>query len=201
MTSMRAMKPVMIRSVLFLGIAVCAFRLGALAQSQTSASQDNADASVKSISLADVARQQRATPHPKAKRMVTEEDIPALSAPVSQSEAANTSMATDDKEKKASVEDKEKDRSKPFVEAIEVQKKRIADAQKKIQDLNSERRQRASAQYADMGVLLRDPQKWNQDEKAVQEEIAQKQKEIDDANVKLEETRERARKNGVKLPD
>ena len=201
-------KRVVTRFVPFISAGLVAFSIAAFAQSQAPAAQDQ-DAP-KAVSLGDVARQQRTSSQPKAKRVITDDDIkPPSDAAISQpsidkpAEAASASGAAADKqkEKKATPEDPEKERAKAFIEAIDAQKKRIADAQKKIQDLNTERRQRASAQYADMGLLLRDPQKWNNDEKAVQAEIAEKQKEIEDANSKLEEAREAARKNGVKLSE
>jgi hypothetical protein len=202
MTLTRAIKTVVFQFVLLFGIALLGFDIAVAAQSVDSASQANAATPAKSVSLGDMARQQRANAHPKAKRVVTNDDIAPSEAALSQSSSDKTADASaDDKEKKASAEDKEKERTKPYIEAVDAQKKRIAEAQKKIQDLNTERRQRASAQYSDMGVLLRDPQKWNNDEKAVQDELAQKQKDIDDANAKLEEARENARKNGVKLPE
>jgi len=198
---MQAIKHVVSRFSLFISAGLIAFSIGAVAQSQAPATQDPDVA--KSVPLGDVARQQRTAARPKAKRVITDEDIKPVDAAVSQSpiDKRADAAADKDKEKKATAEEKEKERAKPFLEAIDAQKKRIAEAQKKIQDLNTERRQRASAQYADMGVLLRDPQKWNNDEKVIQSEIADKQKEIDDANAKLEDAREAARKAGIRLPE
>jgi len=200
---MRAIRP-LLRSLLFLSAAFCAFSLAAMAQSQAPASSD--DSSANSASLGDLARQQRSTPHPKSKRVINEENFAPSEAAFSQS--AMDSVGTKDtkdekgeKQKASSDEDKEKERAKPFIEAVQAQKKRIAEAEKKIQQLKDERRQRASAQYSDLGVLLRDPQKWNNDEKEIQGQIDDNQKEIDDAKSKLEDAREQARKNGVRLPE
>jgi chromosome segregation ATPase len=199
---MQAIKSVVTRFVPFFSAGLLAFSIGAFAQSQAPAAQDSNSPNV--VSLGDVARQQRTIARRKAKRVFTGDDIKSSDAVVSQpsvSKLAETATGDKDKDKNAKAENPDKEREKAFVDAIETQKKRIADAQKKIQDLNSERRQRASAQYADMGLLLRDPQKWNNDEKSLQAEIADKQKEIEDATAKLEEAREAARKAGVKLSD
>jgi hypothetical protein len=56
---------------------------------------------------------------------------------------------------------------------------------------------RAAAMYADVGNRLRNSADWDKQDAQYKQQIADKQKALDDAKQKLEELREEARKAGV----
>lgn len=204
---MQSIKCVVIRFVPWISAALVAFSIGAVAQSQTPAIQD--PDTQKTVSLGDVARQQRTDTRPKAKRVITEDDIKTSDVAVSQptidkpKEAASGTAPDKDKLKKATPEDQERERAKPFIEAVGEQKKRIAEAQKNLQGL--QRRLHSTVSYplggSATGTLGDNAQKWEQDAKANQDEIARSQRDIQEAQAKIEDIREQARKAGVRLPD
>jgi Tfp pilus assembly protein PilN len=56
---------------------------------------------------------------------------------------------------------------------------------------------RAAAMYADVGNRLRNSADWDKQDAQYKQQIADKQKALDDAKQKLEDLREEARKAGV----
>lgn len=193
---MRAPTSVVIRFVLFLSILLCAFcTVGIAQESQNSGS---------AVSLGDVARQQRTAPRPKAKRVITDDDVPTSPAlkPTDENVKKTASASSGDKKQKDSAEESEKAKAKLFIDALAEQKKRVADSQKKLQDLDSEIRRRTALQNSDGALLAQGGTRgWGQDWKAIQDEMTETKKQIEDANAKAEEIREAARKSGVRLPD
>lgn len=87
-------------------------------------------------------------------------------------------------------------------------KKKIAD-QKEALDLASreldvmqrEYRLRAAAVYADAGNRLRNAATWDKEDKQYKDQIAAKQKAVDDAKQKLADLQEQARRSGVPAKD
>lgn len=63
--------------------------------------------------------------------------------------------------------------------------------------LQREYQVRAAAMYADVGSRLRNSAEWDKQDAQYKQQIADKQKALDDAKQKLEEMREEARKAGV----
>ena len=56
---------------------------------------------------------------------------------------------------------------------------------------------RAAAFYADAGNRLRNEATWDKDDAQYKQQIAEKQKAVDDAKKQLEDLQEQARKAGV----
>ena len=82
--------------------------------------------------------------------------------------------------------------------------KKLQDAQSQIDMLtreldvaNREYRLRAAAFYADAGNRLRNSGAWDKEDEQFKEQIAAKQKAIDDAKKSFEDMQEQARKAGV----
>ena len=63
--------------------------------------------------------------------------------------------------------------------------------------LQREYRLRAAAFYSDAGNRLRDSKDWDTQDAQYKQQIADKQKSVDDARQKLEDLQEQARKAGV----
>jgi hypothetical protein len=63
--------------------------------------------------------------------------------------------------------------------------------------LNREYRLRAAAFYADAGNRLRNAGAWDKEDSQFKEQLAAKQKQLDDAKKQLEDLQEQARKAGV----
>jgi hypothetical protein len=83
-------------------------------------------------------------------------------------------------------------------------KQKIADQRSKVDlltreldVLQREYRLRAAAFYADAGNRLRDQAAWDKEDARYKQQIADKQKSIDDAKQQLEDLEEKARKAGV----
>ena len=81
---------------------------------------------------------------------------------------------------------------------------RIADQQKQIdllaRELDVAQREyqvRAAAMYGDVGNRLRNSAEWDKQDQQYKQQIADKQKALDDAKQKLEDLQEQARKAGV----
>jgi hypothetical protein len=88
--------------------------------------------------------------------------------------------------------------------ANEAWKLKIADQRSKVDLLSRELdvlqreyRLRAAAFYADAGNRLRDQAAWDKEDARYKQQIADKQKSIDDAKQQLEDLEENARKAGV----
>jgi hypothetical protein len=62
---------------------------------------------------------------------------------------------------------------------------------------NREYRLRAAAFYADAGNRLRNAGAWDKEDAQHKEQMADKQKKLDDAKTKLEDLQEHARRAGV----
>jgi len=83
-------------------------------------------------------------------------------------------------------------------------KQKIADQQGKVDLLSRELdvtqreyRLRAAAFYADAGNRLRGSATWDKEDAGYKQQIAQKQKAVDDAKKALDDLKEQARKAGV----
>jgi len=68
---------------------------------------------------------------------------------------------------------------------------------RELEVLNREYRLRAAAFYADAGNRLRNSGAWDKEDAQYKEQIANKQKALDDAKAKLDDLQEQARKAGV----
>jgi hypothetical protein len=81
------------------------------------------------------------------------------------------------------------------------QKKQIAQLERELNVLVRESQIRATVFYADAGTRLRDQQKFSDDTRKSNDDIAAKTKELEDAKQKLDDMQEQARKAGVPAAD
>jgi len=193
----------------------------ALAQNQTSSTQQ---ASPASPSLGDYARQVRREPDAKSKAKVFDNDnlpkqdklsvvgkaTPAQEATeaTKQEEAANPAPSGQTNQAKPEAATPPADTSKLDQAGKEAAWKQWGDKIKAQQDsidltareldvLQREYQIRAAAMYADAGSRLRNSADWDKQDQQYKQQIADKQKALDDAKQKLEDLREDARKAGA----
>jgi hypothetical protein len=102
-----------------------------------------------------------------------------------------------DKEPKLSAADEQKKSADAWKKKVEEQKKEVALLQRELEVSEREARLRAAAYYADAGVQLRDQEKFASDSRKQQTEIDTKKQSLADAQKKLEDMQEQARKAGV----
>jgi len=174
-------------------------------------------------SLADYARQiKKDSPQPKAKPKVFDNDnlpkddklsIVGEQPPVATDKSSeakpadstgNVPAATDKKSatetKAAATEDDQAKRQaalKEWQQKLTAQKDQIDLADRELDVLKREYQLRAAAFYADAGDRLRNSAAWDRQDTQYKQQIADKQKALDDAKQKLEEMQEEARKAGI----
>jgi hypothetical protein len=86
---------------------------------------------------------------------------------------------------------------KQWSEKIAAQKDQIDLAGRELDVLQREYQIRAAAMYADAGNRMRNSADWDKQDAQYKQQIADKQKALDDAKQKLEDLQEDARKAGV----
>ncbi|MGH9495119.1 MAG: hypothetical protein ACRD3B_08990 [Candidatus Sulfotelmatobacter sp.] len=86
---------------------------------------------------------------------------------------------------------------KQWGDKLSSQKDQIDLLQRELDVLQREYQIRAAAMYADVGNRLRNSADWDQKDAQYKQQIADKQKSVDDAKQKLEDMQEEARKAGV----
>lgn len=77
------------------------------------------------------------------------------------------------------------------------QKDKIDLLSRELDVMQREYRLRAAVMYADAGNRLRNQSSWDKEDSDYKGKIAEKQKELDEAKQRLEDTQEQARKAGV----
>jgi hypothetical protein len=177
----------------WLAAALMAIPLGALAQTQ---------------SLGQAARQLRREKHPQATRVYTNDDI----ASARESSAAATPAAGEAAKPAAKEGGAEEAKGGPAITAGEVaklnaewqakvtdQKKAISQLERELDVAQREYKLRTATYYADAGNALRDPKLWAEAARKYEAEIADKQKQLNEAKQKLEQIQEEARKAGAKV--
>jgi hypothetical protein len=111
----------------------------------------------------------------------------APAAPANANAAAKPADSVADKQK---VADEWKNK-------IATQKDQISLMSRELDVAQREYRLRAAAMYADAGNRLRNQASWDKEDAQYKQQIAQKQKALDDAKQKLSEMQEEARHAGV----
>jgi hypothetical protein len=111
--------------------------------------------------------------------------------PVDQTQANAEKSAANDEvaRKKAMYEDWKK--------RIQSQQGQVDTLAREVDLLNREYRLRAAAFYADAGNRLRNSGSWDKEDVQFKDQIAAKQKQLDDAKKALDDLQEQARKAGV----
>lgn len=188
--------------VLLLGVA----GIPSNAQNQT---QSNTQSSPTSPSLGDYARQVRKDPEAKSKPKVFDNDnlpredklsvvgkpsesaenTPAPKTDESQGASAPSGANPDEATKQAAL--------KQWADKIEGQQKQVDLLQRELDVLQREYQIRAAAMYGDAGNRLRNSTDWDKQDAQYKQQIADKQKALDDAKQKQDEMQEDARKAGV----
>jgi len=80
---------------------------------------------------------------------------------------------------------------------VQKQKDEISRLQRELDVSTREWKLRQAAYYGDAGAQLRDPKAWAEQERKYNDETAQKQQALTDANQKLDDMQEQARKAGL----
>jgi hypothetical protein len=86
---------------------------------------------------------------------------------------------------------------KQWSNKISSEKDQIDTTERELNILQREYQIRAAAMYGDVGNRLRNSSDWDKQDAQYKQQIADKQKALDDARQKLEDTQEDARKAGV----
>jgi hypothetical protein len=170
-------------------------------------------------SLGDVARQVRNTPHPRAKRVVTNDEIPSADTSAASEKKTAEAKDGDDKSGKADGDKNKADAKAPAAstapKTAEDQKKleaewnaKFATQQEKIALLEreykvseQEYKQKQLAHIGDVNGRVNNQQQYAEAEKLDREELAQKQEKLNTERAKLEAMQEDARHAGVKVAD
>lgn len=89
---------------------------------------------------------------------------------------------------------------KQWDDKIKAQQDQIDLITRELDVVQREYQIRAAAMYADAGNRLRNSGDWDKQDAQYKQQIADKQKSLDDAKAKMEELREQARKAGAPSP-
>jgi hypothetical protein len=169
-------------------------------------------AAAQSDSLGDYARSVRKEKHPPAKLVYTNDNLPtnttiSVVGPAAQpAEEKAAAKPADENEKPAPPKDAKEAKSaeKPtpqtdeeWQDQIGAEKKGLADLEHELDLEQREYKLHEAAYYADAGNQLRDQKNWIDQENKYRADIADKQKQIEDAKTQLQDTEEQARKAGV----
>ncbi len=100
-------------------------------------------------------------------------------------------------EPKLTPAEEQKKTADSWKKKVDDQKKEITQLQRELDVAEREARLRAAAYAADAGVMLRDQEKFANDSRKSQAEIDTKRQALADAQQKLQEMQEQARKSGV----
>jgi hypothetical protein len=187
-------------------------------QAQT---ESTSQASPAGQSLGDYARQVRKEPDGKPKKKVFDNDnLPkedklsvvgnaqapgAEAAAPAESKPAETANAAPAKAEAGAppadtskMDQAQKDAAwKQWGDKIKSQQETIDLLTRELDVVQREYQIRAAAMYADVGNRLRNSADWDKQDAQYKQQIADKQKALDDAKQKLEDLREEARKAGV----
>ena len=151
--------------------------------------------------LGAIARQQREQKKPSSKKVITNDDIASqpLPEPAAVTDAKAAAPADAKAEKpKAPAENKDK-AAAAMQQQIDAQKAELASLTRELSIADRENKLRVANYYADAGNSLRDPKKFQDEQRATQAEIAAKQKAIDAAKAKIADLAEQARKAGLRV--
>jgi len=166
--------------------------------------------------LGEVARDTRNTPHPRAKRVVTNDEIPSVdtmsTAPGSAKNATEGAKDSDDKTSKAGEKPatagelarKEEERKKQEAEwnnKFSAERDKISLLEREAKVAEQEFKQKQTAHMADVNARVNNQQQYAEAEKLDREELDQKQQKLNAEREKLAGMQEEARQAGVKLPD
>ena len=208
-------------SALGIGIALILSVTGLNSRMQAQTSSNNQSSPGTEQSLGAYARQVRKEPDGKPKPKVFDNDnLPKndkLSIignartepePVAEQKPAEAANATPGSEAKPQTANPPSDTSKldqagkeaafkQWAERLAEQQKQIDLLTRELDVVQREYQVRAAAMYGDVGNRLRNSAEWDKQDQQYKQQIADKQKALDDAKQRLEDMQEQARKAGV----
>jgi len=114
--------------------------------------------------------------------------------------ASETKPVTTQKEAAGTSEEEEAQRkaaAKQWGDKLDAQKQQISLLTRELDVLQREYQLRAAAMYADAGNRMRNSADWDKQDAQYKQQIADKQKTLDEAKQKLDDMQEEARKAGV----
>jgi hypothetical protein len=165
-------------------------------------------------SLGEVARENRVTPHPRATRVVTNDDIPSVDTmsasaktnaaegtPGSEKTAAKTSGSGSASSELAKTDAEQKKQEEAWSKKFSEQREKISLLEREFKVTQQEDQQKQIAHMADVNGRLNNQQQYAEAEKLDREDLAQKQEKLNTEREKLDSMQEEARRAGVKLPD
>lgn len=117
-------------------------------------------------------------------------DGKAIATPKSDSVTSTTGTEAEEKAKKQAE-------LKAWQEKLTAQKEQVSMASRELDVTQREYQLRAAAMYADAGNRLRNSVQWDKEEANYKQQLADKQKALDDAKQKLEDMKGQAGKAGV----
>jgi hypothetical protein len=176
-------------------------------------------------SLGEVAREVRDTPHPRAKKVVTNDEIPSVdtmgAAPDSGKKNAAGGAQGDDKttpkaeskaggkapgpgsstgdlaKKDAALKEQEAELNKQ----VSLQREKISLMERELKVSEQEAQQKQIAHMADVNARVNNQQQYAEAEKLDQDDLAQKRQKLNAEREKLDSMQEEARHAGIKFPE
>ena len=175
-------------------------------------------------SLGEVARENRDAPHPRATRVVTNDDIPSVdtmsasaktnaaegtrgsddrTSPKTESKAGSERAAAKASESRelAKTDAEQKKQETEWDSKFSLQREKISLLERELKVTQQEDQQKQIAHMADVNGRLNNQQQYAEAEKLDREDLAQKQEKLNAEREKLDSMQEEARHAGVKLPD
>ncbi len=155
--------------------------------------------------VARMARRHKPAPAP-GERVYDNDNLPGKAivntvgpAPTSDQAASDQSASSDANKEKSAVpsNDEQKKINGDWTGKITQQKEEISRLERELNVLQRESKINASVNAADLGTRLGNNAKYAEQDRQYQEQIAAKQKAVDDAKQKLLDMQEEARKAGV----
>jgi septal ring factor EnvC (AmiA/AmiB activator) len=156
--------------------------------------------------VARLARRHKPAPAP-GERVYDNDNLPGKAivntvgpAPVASDQAASDQSASSDANKEKSAvpsNDEQKKINGEWTGKITQQKEEISRLERELNVLQRESKINAAVNAADLGTRLGNNAKYAEQDRQYQEQIAAKQKAVDDAKQKLADLQEEARKSGV----
>lgn len=210
-----------------LSLGVFTLEMAAQSQTQSGSGQSSSSASSSGTSLGDYARQVRKNSPSTSKPKVFDNDnlpkddkLSVVGTPSADggseanSDNSSADSGSDNKgaEAKTPADSKSADQSgaqkpqdqaekeaaaKQWADKITSQKDSVDLLNRELDVLQKEYQLRAAAFYADAGNRLRNEGAWDQEDAKYKQQISDKQKAVDDANQKLTDLQEEARKAGA----
>jgi hypothetical protein len=159
-------------------------------------------------SLGDLARQQRQAKKNSAKHVITNEDIARSKEPLNETTAppadeakptAKPSEGNAAKQQKSETVDAAAKTpvDQDYRAAVQKQRAEIAKLEQQIADTDRKMRVQSTNYYMDAGSRLRDSKAWVEQRTNIEKETAETQKKLSEANAKLDDLLEQARKLGI----